>query len=300
MIGFLEPLELDKAIFSYVECEDVGREVPMVDGYAILRDTPTRSYVISNPCIRGFNGDDEKARCLGVDRKDGCVNHYQNMIYMADNDLIDVKDIRDLKRSETAIAHLPPNLYWKFIQTNGYPERRKEFFIRRVGSAGMYLEKKILKDLTGDKIRTRKKLFNYVQDKVGDLGRVDFPREAERYSFATNIGDILQKLELIANATLMPIQMDDDGIVWYLSGGTEWNADQYFVLELQDNEASIELIKVGTKHSASIVHRGPEKTIEQIILDEALLSPKGTLARIAQVLDDNRWSKYIDEIPAEV
>lgn len=300
MASFLEPMKLDNFSFTEHHCDKLDTRAMMVDAYAILRDAPPRSYVVSNPCIRPSNAADERAICglEGTNRESACRMHYQNLVYLADTGKINVKDLKDLKRDETNIAYIPENIYWKLIQKDMYPARRKEFFVNKVDKGSAYVKEKIHEDLTIRKVETRKKLLDFVKCRVGNLTSVNFKKESKRYSFASNVTEVLQALELIANPDMDAMMLENNEMGWYIYAKTRWGDDNYFVMCLEDNHASAGLIGSETRFDSGVVSL-IEEDIDKIVNDEELISPGNAFARIANGLDDIRWKHHTGKNPVE-
>ncbi len=306
-VRLVEPIFLGRDRGELPICESINYRATHKDIAIVIRDVPERSYVISSPCIHQYDiSDDHRAIC--ADKSDPCGNHYLVLSALADQGKVEVlPSIDDLRRGEVGIARMPDNLYWRFSKYK--PGHRKDFFIKKIGVSAKELGERIESDLTVNKKHTYVKMADKLSD--NDTIRItkeSFVKEAGRFSFTNNIGELLEDLELIEGAYLTAHQFIlGEDITWFLTGGTTWDDYKQFVFELKQNSATMSLIDTETKYSSSIVNiekdfggleevLSKDNGVENLIRDKPLISSKAGFADVANILDEKRFEYYTGDI----
>ncbi|MDD5416978.1 MAG: hypothetical protein PHU12_03305 [Candidatus Aenigmarchaeota archaeon] len=301
--------EDNRKYFHNFVCEKYGIESTEVDAYIILRNSPVKpSYVISNPCIRKPESEDDAANCCKYTGKnDECMRHYLKLIHLADTGVIPLEKAANLKRGKTYIAELPQNLYWKFIQivdgNRNCPRERKKLFLSDVRKVSGALEEKILNDITTHKEETRMKLVNFVRERIPDIGKIKFNvrDETKRYSIANGIGDVLQALELIRSPELIPLKTESDGLFWYFLASTSWDSGEYVVMTMDSGGTNVDLINSDIRSDTEVNDDGSRISGSvKNLLKGTKLSPKESVATLANMLDDHRWLECTGKEPPKV
>jgi hypothetical protein len=288
-------------------CESIGSRASIAEAIIAIRDTPRRSYVIGWPCIHKFGtpNDQDYYICGG---EQPCANHYLTLLRLVDEKRIPVIYLKNLRRGEVAVAHLPKHLYWKFAKQNAV--QRKQTFYYRIDEVSKDVDQQVEADTTSNRVQLRKKLIEeLISEKINTKQGIDLKKEAMRYSAVTNIGKALEVLELVKSSTVAPVQVNyEDSLCWILYAVTGWDKNQYVILELEENEFKVGLIKSNTQFSSKIVHvdvkeidklivHVDSKDICQLIEKKELISAGGALEELADILDDRRFDEITSKLP---